>query len=207
VVLRDGALLAGTVPGVCGDTLRTVTYARVNPRARLVAWIRLLALSAAHPERAWSAVTVGRAASGARDDAAVTIARIPLLADDPPSRREIALDHLDVLLDLYARGMREPPPLACRSSAAYAAAARAGGDPIDAARREWLSSFDFDREDREAEHQLVLGAVRTLDELLDEPARGDEVGPWWDPDERTRFGRWARRLWDGLLQWEELSHR
>jgi exodeoxyribonuclease V gamma subunit len=78
---------------------------------------------------------------------------------------------------------------------------------VEAARREWASSFEFDREDREAEHQLVLGAVRTLDELLDEPARGDEVGPWWDPDERTRFGRWARRLWDGLLQWEELSHR
>jgi exodeoxyribonuclease V gamma subunit len=197
--LQDGRILSGTVPGIAGDVLRTVTYARVSPRHRLAAWVRLLALTAAHPERRFEALTVGRAPSGS--DASITIARIP------PLDADAALDHLGVLVDLHDRGMREPPPLACLSSAAYAAAARAGGDPVAAATGAWESAYSFDREDREPEHQLALGGVRTFAELLAEPARADERGAWWDPDEPRRFGRWARRLWDGLLQSEEVEER
>ena len=40
--------------------LRTVTYSRVNPRHRIAAWVRLLAVQAAHPGRAFESVTVGR---------------------------------------------------------------------------------------------------------------------------------------------------
>jgi exodeoxyribonuclease V gamma subunit len=112
-----------------------------------------------------------------------------------------------VLVDLYDRGMREPPPLACLTSAAYATAARGGRDPVAAARTEWESGFKFDREDAEPDHQLVHGGVCTLAELLSEPARADERGLWWDADETRRFGRWARRLWDGLLDVEEIDHR
>ncbi len=205
VALRDQRTLSGTVPGVCGDVLRTVTYARVNPRHRLAAWVRLLALTAAHPERPFEALTVGRGTAGS--DARVTIARIPPLDAEPEARRALALDHLGVLADLFDRGMREPPPLASAASAAYALAARAGGDPAAAGRSAWESAYTFDREDRDPEHQLALGGVRTFDELLSERARGDERGEWWDAEETRRFGRWARRLWDGLLQVEELEHR
>jgi exodeoxyribonuclease V gamma subunit len=131
----------------------------------------------------------------------VRIARIP------PVEAAEALDHLEVLLDLFDRGMREPPPLACLASAAYADAARAGRDPTAAGRAEWESAFRFDREDAEPEHQLVLGGKVAFAALLAEPARPDERGPWWDPDEPRRFGRWARRLWDGLLGVEECSDR
>jgi exodeoxyribonuclease V gamma subunit len=205
VALRDQRTLSGTVPGVCGDVLRTVTYARVNPRHRLAAWVRLLALTAAHPERPFEALTVGRGTAGS--DARVTIARIPPLDAEPQARRALALDHLGVLADLFDRGMREPPPLASAASAAYALAARAGGDPAAAGRSAWESAYTYDREDRDPEHQLALGGVRTFDELLSEPARADERGEWWDAEETRRFGRWARRLWDGLLQVEELEHR
>ncbi len=126
VALPDGRTLRGTVPGVAGDTLLTVTYSRVNPRHRIAAWVRLLALTAAHPGRTFEAVTIGR--PGAKVDASVAIARIAPI--DPGE----ALDHLAVLLDLHDRGMREPPPLSCLTSAAYAAAARGGGDPLKAAR-------------------------------------------------------------------------
>jgi exodeoxyribonuclease V gamma subunit len=198
VALPDGRTLSGTVPGV-GDVLRTVTYSRVSARHRLAAWVRLLALTAAHPGRRFEAVTVGRAPAGS--DARVTIARIP------PLDRALALDHLGVLVDLYDRGMREPPPLACLSSAAYAAAARAGRDPVAAARRAWESTHAFDGDDAEPEHRLVLGGVRSFADLLAEPARADERGPWWDPHETRRFGRWARRLCDGLLQCEQVVER
>jgi exodeoxyribonuclease V gamma subunit len=198
VALPGGRTLSGTVPGVAGDVLRTVTYSRVNARHRLAAWVRLLALTAAYPERRFEALTVGRAPVGS--DASVTIATVRALDDG-------ALDHLAVILDLYERGMREPAPLAGLASAAYAIAARAGGDAVAAGRAAWESSHVVDGEDREPEHQLVLGGVRPFADLLVAAPRADEHGPWWDPHETRRFGRWARRLWDGLLQSERLEER
>jgi exodeoxyribonuclease V gamma subunit len=108
---------------VSGQLLRTVTYSRVNPRQRLAAWVRLLALTAADPERRYEAVTIGRARSEARNRASVTVARIGPL--DPAA----ALAQLVALVDLYDRGMREPLPIASETSAAYAAAVAEAGMP------------------------------------------------------------------------------
>jgi len=207
VALGRGRSLSGTVAGLCGDVLRTVDYSRVSARHRLAAWTRLLALTATHPQRPWEAVTLGRARSQARDDAQVTTVRIPPLGGDPAQRRAQALAHLAVLVDLWERGMCEPPPLACRTSAAYAAAAAAGGDPEAAGRRAWESGWRFPSEDADLEHQLVFGGVLDFSELLGEPPRADEQGEGWDPAETTRFGRYARRLWDGLLGCEEVVDR
>jgi exodeoxyribonuclease V gamma subunit len=191
VALRAGRTLSGTVPGVCGDVLRTVTYSRVNARHRLATWVRLLALTAAG--RSVEGLTVGRA--GADSDASVTVARVA------PLEPSVALDHLAILLDLFDRGMREPPPLATLTSAAYAAVGE------EAARAAWEGSYVVAGEAAEPEHQLVLGGVVPFaDRLVDRP-RADEVGPWWDLEEPRRFGRWARRLWDGLLQHEQLEER
>ena len=173
------------MPGVVGDVLRTVTYSRTSPRDRLAAWVRLLALTAAHPDRNFEAVTVARAPHDS--DERVAVARIA------PLDAELALDHLAVLMELYDLGMREPAPLACGTSAAYAQSG------AGAARKAWESSFDFAREDQDPEHVLVRGGVLTFDEVMAEGARTDER---WDMDETRRFGRWARRLWDGLLEHE-----
>jgi exodeoxyribonuclease V gamma subunit len=189
LALPDGRLLSGTVPGVSGDVLRAVTYSKLGTRQRLAAWVRLLAMTVARPERGFSAATVGRA-SGA---ACVAVARIP------PLGRDEALDHLAALLDLYDRGMREPLPLYCSTSAAYARAV--GGDPVAAARREW-SEDRFSPENDEAEHQLVLGGALSLDDLLAEPPRAGED---WGITEPSRLGRLAVRLWSGLLAHEELA--
>jgi exodeoxyribonuclease V gamma subunit len=182
VTLPDGRTLNGTVAGVHGDLLREATYSRINARHRLVAWVRLLALSAAHPDRAFKAVTVGRGDDGA-DVAWLRRVEDPLAA-------------LAILADLHDRGLREPLPLICRTSGAYA---RFRADPRAAARREWLSSWDFSREDRDREHVIAFGGMLTLDELLDAPPRGDER---WDPLEESRFGQYARRLWQDLLAHE-----
>jgi len=103
--------------------------------------------------------------------------------------------------------MREPLPLYCKTSAAYAAAVAAGKDGQAAAGKEWISDWNYPKEDAEAEHLLVLGGTRTVAELFAEPPRDDEQGAGWALDEPSRTGRYARRLWDGLRAREELIDR
>ena len=52
---------------------------------------------------------------------------------------------------------------------------------------------------------LVLGGVRTFAELIEEPPRADEHGEAGTGAARSRFGRYARRLWEGLLACEEID--
>jgi exodeoxyribonuclease V gamma subunit len=205
--LPDGRTLAGTVSGVCGTTIRSVAYSRVKPRHRLAAWVKLLALTASRSDTAWDAAVIGRAREERRRSAGVTIAQIPPLATDTETRRHNALTELEVLVDLFDRGMREPLPMACETTAAYAQAAARGEDPQDAAAHVWASSFTFGKEDREPEHVLVRGGVATLSELLAETPRADEEVTGWVSTEPTRFGRYAHRLWDGLLTYEQLADR
>ena len=206
LALPDGRTLAGTVTGVCGDTVRAISYSRVRPRDRLRAWVRLLALSAARPERPFHSVVIGRARSDARW-AGVTTARIPPLGETAEERRNTALEQLAVLLDLYDRGMREPLPLACDASAAYAHAVAAGEDyetAQAAARNAWETVFRFDKEDRQPEHMLIYGDAVPLTRLLEDGPRDDEG---WEEAESSRFGRCALRLWRGLLAIEAMSDR
>jgi exodeoxyribonuclease V gamma subunit len=203
VQLRDGRRLSGTVSGVSGDVLLSATYSRVAAKHRLAAWVRLLAVSASQPEREFSTATVGRASG--RDD--VRVSRVEALADTADERETIARAQLEALIDLHDRGLREPLPLFCASSAAYAAAAVSGQNAAAAAEREWLTDWKFDREDRDPEHRYVLGGVRSFAELLAIAPRPDESGDGWVQDDPSRVGRLARRLWAGLLDREQVSAR
>jgi len=84
-----------------------------------------------------------------------------------------------------------------------------GRDEVERRRRNLAHALaDFDSATIATTHgfcQEVLGGLGVAGDV--EPARADERGAWWDPDETARFGRWARRLWDGLLQVEEIVHR
>ena len=131
----------------------------------------------------------------------MTIARIA------PLRPAAAAAHLATLVDLWDHGMREPLPMAGLASAAYAQAAAAGEDAEAAGRRAWESAWKYPKEDQDLEHTLVFGGALTFAELLAEPPHADEAGDGWDAAETTRFGRLARRTWDGLLACEEVSDR
>ena len=204
VDLSDTLSVVGTVPGIRGDIVHTVTYSKVGPAHRLIAWVRLLAVSATWPERPFSAVTVGRS-QGAR--ATISVATIRPLGPDAASRKEAAESHLRALVELYLRGMREPLPLFLRTSAAWATAAAEGKEPVRTASGAWASDYNFDKEDKEAEHVLVLGGGLPFRSLLDRAGapRADEGA--WAPAEPTRFGVYAHRLWDALLAHEEIVDR
>ncbi|MCW2999864.1 MAG: recC [Solirubrobacterales bacterium] len=207
VLLPDGRRLSGTVAGLDGDCLQLVTYSRLGPKHRLAAWVRLLALTAAYPQRPFQAITVGRPRSGAPRRHSAAIARIGPLGEDPETRQTTALAHLSTLIDLVDGGLRERPPLACATSAAYAEAVAAGKHPITAAGKCWASTWNSPREDQDAEHVQLLGDVVPLQALLADPPRSDEHGDGWDDDQPSRFGRWSVRLWAGLLNAEEVTDR
>jgi exodeoxyribonuclease V gamma subunit len=200
VALPDGTSLVGTVAGVRGELIHTVTYSRVAASQRLLAWVRLLALSAAWPDRSFEALTVGRYREGGRKHR-ITVARIAPLSGD------VARKHLAELVDLFRRSMRQPVPLYCKTSAAWAEARRRGRDPEQLATKQWTSDWKIPREDRDPEHVLVLGGQVAFEDLCTEAPHPDEQGEGWPPDETGRLGRYARRLWDGLLAHEELIDR
>jgi exodeoxyribonuclease V gamma subunit len=199
-ILADGRALSGTISGVAGDVLRSISYATLGPQHRIAAWVRLVALTAAHPERPFQAITVGRRKAQA------SVSRIGPLGDNPESRRAIALEYLAVLADLMDRGLREPLPIACKTSHAYAEAASKGFDPATRwASREWASEFRFDKEDKEPEHLLAFGGQQPLGFLLAAPPRPDERA--WNATDGTRFGVLARRLWAGVFAHEKVETR
>ena len=184
VELGSPGVIVGTVAGVYGHTLVTATYSRVAAKHRIASWARLLALCATSVDGQPRAVTVGR---GRRGGAGV--ARLPSI---PP---DIAVAHLCSLVDLYARGMREPLPIYCNTSEALA---RRQG-----ARSEWETGWTYDKEDRDRDHVFVLGEKMPFEQLLAERPRANEDGPGWASDEPTRIGRYATRLWGDLLALEE----
>ena len=200
--LDDGRLLVGTVPGVVGSVARLVTYSRVAPKHRLPAWARFLALTAAHPGTGFGVITIGRRRSDTAKRCDVTVATLAPGVVEPVTARR----HLHDLVALHDRGRCEPLPVYCATSAAYATAVLRGRDAEAAARKTWESGR-FPSEDKDPEHQLVLGGVRPFEELLDAASCKDEEGEGWEAGETSRFGRYARRLWSGLLGAETVVDR
>ncbi|HZU71784.1 MAG TPA: exodeoxyribonuclease V subunit gamma [Acidimicrobiales bacterium] len=203
VTLPDGRSLVGTVPGVRDGVVLRCVYSRLAAKHRLAAWVRFLALSAGRPELAAGAHTLGRGHRRRDGTYAVGSAELGSFGGDDGRRAGSALAALAVVVDLYDRGMREPLPLYCDTSAAWAEAAAGAKEPMEEAGRCWRSNYDgFKGEDSDPEHELVLGPARPLSSLTAEAPLPDEAGPGWPEDERTRLGRLARRLWDPLLAHE-----
>jgi exodeoxyribonuclease V gamma subunit len=166
----------------------------------------LLALSAAWPERPFEAVTIGRAE--AHSTRHVRLARIGPLGPDASTRKQVAETHLRTVVDLFRRGMREPLPLYCKTSAAYAEAREAGADDADdIAKKMWeTNQRERPNEDSDAEHKFVLGE-RSFKEMVKLSGQPDDSERQWCTSETSRFGLYARLLWSGVLEYETLSSR
>ena len=186
-----GPRVVGTVSEVYGDDIVRVEYSRLGPRHRLRAWVELLALTVAQPERAWRAVTLGRGQHSG-------LLRSTL--GPVPSERAAAV--LAELVEMHERGLCEPLPLATATSHAYANGRTSGAevpDAVESAARTWCRRRGGERDD--AAHQLVFGADAPIEVLLAAPA--ELPAP---PGERTRFGALALRLWAPLFAAETLEH-
>ena len=203
IELPGGRSLVGTVPGVRGNTVLRCTYSKLGPKHRLRAWAMFLALSAAYPGMAPSAVTVGQAAGSSPGRPRLSVCTLSPLAEDSETLQARAITLLEVLVDLYQRGMREPLPMYCATSAAWATARRQNDNPYEPARSAWASNSDeFPGEDAEPEHLAVLGAAVAFEQLLECGPTDDEAGPGWPTTGASRFDRLATRLWGPVLSHE-----
>jgi exodeoxyribonuclease V gamma subunit len=184
VPLPDGRVLSGTVAGVRGSTLLTVTYSRLGAKHRLTAWVRYLAVTAGGGDK-YRAVTVGRWQNDAR--------RSILHGITPDLARRV----LAILVGIRDAGLREPLPLALETSASYAERRHRGtavDDTLPEVRRRWEADrFRPERDD--PEHVMVFGPRAPFTQLTgQEPVTGEDY-----PNESTRFGVLARLVWDPLL--------
>ena len=197
VALPDGRRVAGTVNGVRGDSLVRTVFSRLGAKHRMRAWVELLALSAAFPDRRFDAVTIGRGQASTRR---VALLRAPTDAPAVLAR----------LVDLYDEAMRAPLPLPLATSLAYAHPRSGGGDERDAlesARKELGSADDAANgrggfEAADDYHLLAFGDPFTFDALTGPPTDADRRRA---PGEKTRFGALSMALWLDLLEHEEVA--
>ena len=199
VDLGDGRVLRGSVPGVHGDRLVTVSFSRLGGRQRLQTWVRLLALAASDDDRPWVGYTLGRPAN-AKSRHTWQGSRLGPLD-------HTATDRLRDLVALRDRGLTEPLPLPVKASLAYADARRSRADASDARYRAGLvwagqgwGSRQADGERAQPEHVRVHGADAPLPGTEEAPRPGEE-----HPGETTRFGALAMRAWTPLLDNERFN--
>jgi exodeoxyribonuclease V gamma subunit len=186
--LGSGRQLNGTVAGVYGNRLVSVTYSKMDCRRLLPVWIRLVVLAVQFPGRDWTASCIGRSNNPGQ------IAYRMLGAPADPTA--VLAD----LVALYDAGRREPLPLPLRTSYAWAEARRCGDDPYYAANKCWESQYKQPGEDNDAAHEHVWGKRAWLDTILGVPRAGEEVR-----GEKTRLGALAARLWGPMIAAERIT--
>ena len=194
VALAENTRLTGTVGGVRNNVILSMTYSKLGPKQRLRAWVELVALTVAHPDRTWRAVAVGRGGRGPMRS---------LLGPLPLPEAEAALGEL---ITLYRAGLAWPLPIPVKTSAEYAFPRQRGGRATSArivAEKKWMSG-KFPGEQADAEHVLIYGPDAPLSVLTDQSPAPGEGGLGWPTDETDRFGLLARRLWGRLLDAEQM---
>ncbi|MCW2826591.1 MAG: exodeoxyribonuclease gamma subunit [Marmoricola sp.] len=181
VDLGDGRRLRGTVTDLYGDRVVKVNFSRLGPKHLLDAWIPLLALCAGRPGRPWTAGALGR---GGRGQA---VARTAFGSVDEAGTL------LRGLVAIYDAGMREPLPLPLKTGHAWATS-----HPRSARSRAELawSKDRFGVENQDEAHVRVWGREAPLALLLAQRPRPGED----HPDQSTRLGALACRLWQPILE-------
>ena len=173
-----GALqIGGLVGGLYDQILARVSFSRVSAKQLLPAWIDLVSLSAARPDRQWRAAVVGKGGA-------------TWLGPIPPERANAVLAQL---CGLFLAGLESPLALPPRTARAYAQVARSGRDWQDTSTVKTQFTYDFD----DVWARLLS---RRVDDLI-APRSGPELREL-GRGERSRFGAFARLVWDPILDVE-----
>ncbi|WP_088288807.1 exodeoxyribonuclease V subunit gamma [Kineosporia sp. A_224] len=191
--LPVGIAVTGSVDGVHGDTVARAVFSRLGAKHRLRAWVQLLALVAADPDRPWQAVTIGRA-GGRRGGAQ----RATLTAPSHATAQTV----LENLVRLRERALRAPLPLPAAAGAAYARS-RLAGDSAEQALGEAASAWKQLYEVEDRYHVFVWGPAAPIGLVAGVPER-DEAAWSADGTDTTRLGVLALRVWKPLLAHEEV---
>jgi len=181
--------LSGTVAGLYGDQLVSVSYSKLEPKHRLRPWVRLLVLAAGgYPVR--RAVTIGR-----YKDLQVAFYAVHTTPQDPA-------EALAALLELRAAGMCQPLPLFSATSHAYVAAGVGGYDGVRAATEAWEGGFNRPGENADAAMMAVHGTDCPFSTVWDLPI---PEGHTWSA-EPTWFGQLAQRMWAPVIAAESIGN-
>lgn len=182
LVLPGGVCLTGMVPDVHGRAIVRGTYSKSKTSQQLALWPELLAAAVAEPGPGWAARLVTRDGE------------VALLAPDP----ERCADVLAELASLFAAGMRAPLPLMPATALRYAERRPEQSTTQATSRARYGAWQQYVIAERDKPEIVMLwGPQAPLEALLAERPRRDE--PWY-PDEPSRFGVLARRLWEPILK-------
>lgn len=168
-------LLTGRVTTQSGQ-LQQIEYSSLQPKHRLAAWLRLLALAAAEPGD-WRARVVGRG-------------RVALYAAPPaPVAREL----LGRYLHLFSLGLTQPLPALPRLTMAWAQHRLSRRDPQDRliSGKGFQTCWEYDSDSH-------WRAFFSYPSLLDLPV-GDLAVPQTNPAESTLVGALAQAIWQPIL--------
>jgi exodeoxyribonuclease V gamma subunit len=162
-------------------TLWQVEFSSLQPRQKVTAWLRLLALAAAEPGQ-WDARVVGKGH------------RVRYAAPSPSQAREL----LGRYVAIYSLGLTQPLPALPRLTAEWANCRSTGRDPSDpyvskALRRCW-----------DWESDAVWSKFFDYPSVLALPL-GDLIIPGADPGETTLLGALAGAIWTPALLAEVAS--
>ena len=183
VLLTDGTRVVGMVTGRCGQPRpgpAFVTFSKIAPKHQVAAWVDLVALEAADPATNWRSVIVARA----KKPGAIKTFEFVGRGETADVRRRGALGALEVAVDCYRRGLREPIPLfaslSCRLHENTATA------------DDW-EPFGQHGDGTDEANRLAFGALG-FEDLCALPARVD------DPPGTAvgRAARFADYLWDAI---------
>lgn len=163
----------GTVPGVVGDKVITVTASRLKDRDLLTAWVRLAALALHDPTRPWESICIGR---GPKLDLAVQTVTLDPSADPT--------EILAFMTDFWQRARTDAIPFFPSTSRAIH-----GGKWKDA-----RSAWDpFGQPGERGDRWANLVFDLDFDELRAITCRDDEPGEGAMTNSRLEY--WSHRVW------------